>query len=302
MKKLEIIEKLKNENAELLKLMRLRMIEIKKVHKKDYFEQAIEMISKLKLLEHLYYNYLENEKFIALLEEKLEESRICDELSFTPEDILLKRDIDFINSVKHPEKFKENMKYWKQYTREEKSIFIMRYIDEIELEQDGKSKYKVKEILFRKSIVEPFNELWRNGYIDKPVKSMFEDVPGFVRMSEYMNETDIKEYLKRLRQFYNVSYYAGDYIVKDKIFQFASHGGFEQNTVVRIFPLEDYKEIDPEGKLEIHKLGSIYINDKIDRSLIDMKYLFNSIPAHDEKDLNAVNIKCLPMGTANITS
>ena len=73
MGKLEIIEKLKNENAELLKLMRLRMIEIKKVHKKDYFEQAIEMISKLKLLEHLYYNYLENEKFISFLEERLEE-------------------------------------------------------------------------------------------------------------------------------------------------------------------------------------------------------------------------------------
>ena len=76
MEKSEIIEKLKNENAELLKLMRLRMIEIKKVHKKGYLteiEQTIEMISKLKLLEHLYYNYLENETFIAFLEERLEE-------------------------------------------------------------------------------------------------------------------------------------------------------------------------------------------------------------------------------------
>lgn len=76
MKKEEITKELKNENKELLKLMRLRMIEIKKVHKKGYLteiEQAIEMISKLKLLEHLYYNYLENEKFIALLEEQLEE-------------------------------------------------------------------------------------------------------------------------------------------------------------------------------------------------------------------------------------
>ena len=76
MEKLEIIEKLKSENEELLKLMRLRMIEIKKVHKKGYLteiEQAIEMISKLKLLENLSYNYFENEKFIALLEEQLEE-------------------------------------------------------------------------------------------------------------------------------------------------------------------------------------------------------------------------------------
>ena len=56
MKKLEIIKELKNNNTELLKLMRLRMIEIKKVHKKGHLteiDQAIEMISKLKLLEHL---------------------------------------------------------------------------------------------------------------------------------------------------------------------------------------------------------------------------------------------------------
>ena len=76
MEKLEIIEKLKNKNEELLKLMRLRMIEIKKVHKKCYLteiEQAIEMISKIKLLESLLTDYLKNEKFIALLEEQLEE-------------------------------------------------------------------------------------------------------------------------------------------------------------------------------------------------------------------------------------
>lgn len=76
MKKEEITKELKNKNKELLKLMRLRMIEIKKVHKKGHLieiDQAIEMISKLKLLEHLSYNYLENKKFIALLEEQLEE-------------------------------------------------------------------------------------------------------------------------------------------------------------------------------------------------------------------------------------
>ena len=76
MKKEEITKGLKKNNTELLKLMRLRMIEIKKVHKKGHLteiDQAVEMISKIKLLEHLYYNYLENERFIALLEEKLEE-------------------------------------------------------------------------------------------------------------------------------------------------------------------------------------------------------------------------------------
>lgn len=76
MKKVEIIEKLKNDNTELLKLMRLRIIEIKKVRKKGHLTeigQVIEMISKLKLLEHLLSNYLKNETFIAFLEEQLEE-------------------------------------------------------------------------------------------------------------------------------------------------------------------------------------------------------------------------------------
>lgn len=76
MKKEEITKGLKNENAELLKLMRLRMIEIKKVHKKGYLteiDQAVKMITKIKLLEDLLSNYLQNEKFISFLEEKLEE-------------------------------------------------------------------------------------------------------------------------------------------------------------------------------------------------------------------------------------
>ena len=76
MKKEEITKGLKKNNTELLKLMRLRMIEIKKVHKKGYLteiDQAIEMISKLKLLENLLSNYLQNENFILFLEENLEE-------------------------------------------------------------------------------------------------------------------------------------------------------------------------------------------------------------------------------------
>ena len=76
MKKEEITKGLKKNNTELLKLMRLRMIEIKKVYKKGQLteiDQAVEMISKIKLLENLLSNYLQNENFISFLEENLEE-------------------------------------------------------------------------------------------------------------------------------------------------------------------------------------------------------------------------------------
>ena len=174
----------------------------------------------------------------------------------------------------------------------------MTYIDNITLKQE-KDNYVVDKINFRESITKPFNELFDKGFIDGKYEAKYGDVKGTIRYSEYLPDDKVCEVIMRLRQFYNVQYYEAEYYNNNKKFYF----DFRDNrTIVRIFPLEDYKETDPEDKLEIHKLGSIYINDKIDTSLIDMKYLFNSIPAHDEKDLNAVNIKCLPVGTQTSTS
>ena len=73
------------------------------------------------------------EDIINDLETKLNETEVCEKLKFTPNDILVKRDIDFINSIKYPDKFKQRNKFWKEYTRDEKAYLIMKYIEEIEL-------------------------------------------------------------------------------------------------------------------------------------------------------------------------
>jgi len=44
---------------------------------------------------------------IEELHDKLNKSVVCEVLKFTPEDILIKRDIDFINGIKYPKKYKE---------------------------------------------------------------------------------------------------------------------------------------------------------------------------------------------------
>lgn len=46
------------------------------------------------------------EEIIDKLEIELEETEVCEQLKFTPNDILVKRDIDFINSIKYPENIK----------------------------------------------------------------------------------------------------------------------------------------------------------------------------------------------------
>ena len=58
------------------------------------------------------------EDIINELEDKLSETEVCEKLKFTPNDILVKRDIDFINSIKYPEKYKDRNKFWNDYTRD----------------------------------------------------------------------------------------------------------------------------------------------------------------------------------------
>ena len=75
-------------------------------------------------------------KKISELESKLEETEICDELKFTPEDILVKRDIDFINNIIYPDKYKKFNLTVDDYEREDKAKLFMTYIDNITLKQD----------------------------------------------------------------------------------------------------------------------------------------------------------------------
>ena len=73
------------------------------------------------------------ESALEKLQNELDEATSCETLNFTPQDILLKRDIDYINKVKLEKEYKERTKTWKDYTREEKSELIMKYVDDIKL-------------------------------------------------------------------------------------------------------------------------------------------------------------------------
>ena len=91
------------------------------------------------------------EKAIEELQNKLETTDFTEELKFTPRDILLKRDIDFINKIKLNKEYQERTKTWKDYTREEQADLLMRYVEDIELDIIG-TVIAVKQINFRESI------------------------------------------------------------------------------------------------------------------------------------------------------
>ena len=274
-----IKQKIENPKDELLK-------EIK--NQKDKFSRIREAyINQVFTLDEYNIERKKVEEVIDKLELELKDTEVCEQLKFTPNDILVKRDIDFINSIKYPEKYKNNTKFWKDYTREEKCELIMQYVDEVELEETNNGKCIPKFIKFRESIANTSNELYFNGYYDRYVPSIFGNIYGELRFSEYLPEKEVGEQIMRLRQFYDVGYYEATYSVKNQVFFFNFIEDLK--TIVRVFPLEDYRKIDPEMKMDTYNMGILYVKKDDGTLLQEENDVFKYIPA--ECDGNVVYSK-----------
>ena len=226
------------------------------------------------------------EKSIENLKNELDTTDCAEELRFTPKDILLKRDIDFINKIKLNKEYQERTKTWKAYTREEQADLIMRYVDDIELTLVGK-EVVVKQINFRDSICKPCQELYNNGYIDTTKPMLLGNILGSVRFSNYLPEEEVGEIIMRLRQYYDVSFAEATYYVDKQCFYF----NFAENNsaIVRVFPLQDYYKLDPEGKMPTYEFGIIYINEEDKFQMQDINSAFYFIP--DETNDSVVYMK-----------
>src|SRR5699024_10244604 len=176
-------------------------------------------------------------KAISELETKLDTTDCTEELKFTPKDILLKRDIDFINKIKLDKEYQERTKTWKDYTRQEQAELIMKYVDDIELTLVG-NEVVVNQINFRESICKPCKELFDKGYIDTTKTVVFGNVLGNIRFSNYLPEEEVGEIIMRLRQYYDVGYTEATYYVDKQVFYFNFKK--DNSAIVRVFPLKDY--------------------------------------------------------------
>ena len=212
---------------------------------------------------------------ISKIQNELNTTNITEELKFTPQDILLKRDIDFINKVKLKDEYKERTKTWKDYTREEKSDLIMKYVDDITLLEKNKVMI-VDEVRFRESICRPCNELVQAGYIDIKTPTLFGNLVGQLRFSNYLPEEEVGKHIMRLRQYYDVGFEEATYYVEDRVFYF----NFLQDNraIVRIFPMEDYCKIDPDIKMKEYRYGIIYIRETDEFQMQDIDSAFDYIP------------------------
>ena len=276
----------------------LPMIKQKFDEPKEQLEKEIkEQNNKLERIKKAYINgvfelkeYNEEKKIvenaIEELQNKVETTDCTEELKFTPKDILLKRDIDFINKVKLEKEYQERTKNWKDYTRQEQADLIMKYVDDIELALVG-NEVVVTQINFRDSICKPCQELYDNGYIDTTKPMILGNVLGSVRFSNYLPEEEVGEIIMRLRQYYDVGYTEATYYVQSQMFYF--NFAEDNSAIVRVFPLEDYHKLDPDNKMETYKFGIIYIREEDKFQMKEIDTAFDYIP--DESNDSVIYMK-----------
>lgn len=179
------------------------------------------------------------ENQIEMINSKTLENLQTEQLNFTMEDILLKRDMDFINKVKLPISYYAFNDNWELLDRQTKADIVMRYIDDIELEFKN-NMYLIKQVNFRSTFYSDFEELYNKGYIDKKRKLTY-DFNGIcidtkVRYSEYLPIREVIQHFYRLNEYYEVNFYKGTFYKETEKLDI---GPLCKNEIpIRTFPLQ----------------------------------------------------------------
>ena len=212
---------------------------------------------------------------IEFVNSKLLENSQAEQLNFTTEDILLKRDMDFINKVKLPISYYAFNENWDLLDRETKADIVMRYIDDIELEIKNK-KYHVKQINFRSTFYNDYEDLYRKGYIDRkrPLTYDFNGVcvDTNIRYSEYLPIKDVMQHLYRLNEYYEVNLYKGTYYKETEKLDI---GPLQRNEVpIRVFPLQD----NNNGNKNWLSMGMLATKNNPNDIKVNIRDVFETIP------------------------
>ena len=215
------------------------------------------------------------ENQIKLINSKLLENKQAEQLNFTMDDILLKRDMDFINKVKLPISYYAFNDNWNLLDRETKADIIMRYVDDIELEIANK-KYVVKQINFRSTFYSDYEELYKQGFIDRKRPFIYDFngicVNSEIRYSEYLPIGKVMQHLYRLNEYYEVNFYKGTYYKETEKLEI---GPFLKNEIpIRAFPLQK----DNNGNETFVSMGMFTTMNNPNDIKVNIREVFETIP------------------------
>ena len=108
------------------------------------------------------------------------------------------------------------MAEWKSKTKEEKQEFISKFVENIVIEKDKKGYYNLINIKFRSSYIEQISKLMDLGMFDIALPFEQGKKERIVNTTVLMDKKELKEYMDRLNEYYEVSYYELNQLDKPK--------------------------------------------------------------------------------------
>lgn len=141
---------------------------------------------------------------LNLLEEKRLESIDLNKQSFSPQRIMADRDVEKEKLICSNKFYDMLMAEWKNKSKEEKQEFISKFLESITIEKDEKEKYNLINLKLRQTFIEQICKLMEKGMFDMTI---VDEHDKEVRTTIMMDKQELDDYINRLNDYYEVSYY-----------------------------------------------------------------------------------------------
>ena len=147
------------------------------------------------------------EEKLNALEQKRLETIDLNKQTFNPQHLMADRDVEKEKLIRSNKFYDMLIAEWNNKNKEEKQEFISKFIESITLEKDSKGNLELKNLKLRSSFLEEINKLVDNGMFDVSIPCEKGKEETDVRATILMDKKDLKEYMDRLNDYYEVSYY-----------------------------------------------------------------------------------------------
>ena len=141
---------------------------------------------------------------LELLEQKRIETIDLNKQSFSPQHLMADRDVEKEKLIRSNKFYDMLMAEWRNKDKEEKQEFISEFLESITVEKDSKGNYKLVNLKLRKTFINQIYKLMQNGMFDMTIA---DEKDKEVRTTVMMDKQELEEYIKRLNDYYEVSYY-----------------------------------------------------------------------------------------------
>ena len=141
---------------------------------------------------------------LELLEQKRIETIDLNKQSFSPQYLMADRDVEKEKLIRSNKFYDMLMSEWKNKNKEEKQEFISKFLESITVEKDSKGNYKLVNLKLRKTFINQIYQLMQYGMFDMTIA---DEKDKEVRTTIMMDKKELDEYIKRLNDYYEVSYY-----------------------------------------------------------------------------------------------